>query len=136
MTKNTANKMKSALSAMKTKHAAMKPMHKFAFAIVLCGNLFFTLYMSFWALSDGVVTGFVFMILYGIPLSFICAFAVLLGAALFKLTLPQEQYIKKSRLDLILAEFTTSVMVSWMLFGVSFNVPLYILGNLFGWQGF
>ena len=136
MTKNTANKMTSALSVIKKNYAAMKPLHKFAFAIVLCGNLFFTLYMSFSALSDGIVTAFVIMILYGIPLSVICSFAVLLGGALFKLTLPQEQYIKKSRLDLILAEFTTALMISWMLFAISFFAPIFILGNLFGWPGF
>ena len=40
-----------------------------------------------------------------IPLAIICAFGVVLGEPLFKLLTPQEHYIKRAKINLLLSEF-------------------------------
>ena len=134
MTKNTANIIKSAVSVIKKNHAAMKPLHKFAFAILLCFYLTGSVWFSFAGLFAGFVSAFIFGILIAIPWSVISAFAVILGGALFKLTLPQEDYIKKSRLDLILGELVTCLFISIVSFTLPLGAVFFILGHLFGWD--
>ena len=112
MTKNTANIIKSAVSVIKKNHASMKPLHKFVFAIVLCFYLTGSVWFSFSGLAAGFVSAFLFGMLVAIPWSVIGAFGVILGGALFKLTLPQEDYIKKSRLDLIFGELVACLFIS------------------------
>jgi len=46
-----------------------------------------------------------------IPLAIICAFGVVLGEPLFKLLTPQEHYIKRAKLNLIITEFVVSVIL-------------------------
>ena len=134
MTKNTANIIKSAVSVIKKNHAAMKPLHKFVFAIVLCFYLTGSVWFSFSGLAAGFVSAFLFGMLVAIPWSVIGAFGVILGGALFKLTLPQEDYIKKSRLDLILGELVSCLFISMASFALPLGAVFYILGHLFGWD--
>ena len=118
MTKNTVDKIKSALPVMKTKQ-------KIAFAFALLINLY---------LSQGGMVYYIFNFriledpgILGSLLGVICAFGVLLGEFIFKITLPQEAYIKRSKLKLIMSEFGLSVVIGtfpfllllFIIFGVS-----------------
>ena len=100
MTKNTVDKIKSALLVMKTKQ-------KIAFAFALLINLYLSqggmvFYIWFFRIPEdpGILGGL---------LGVICAFGVLLGEAIFKITLPQKAYIERSKFKLIMSEFGISV---------------------------
>ena len=47
----------------------------------------------------------------GSLLGIICAFGVLLGEPLFKLITPQEAYLKRSKLNLLISEWFLSVFI-------------------------
>ena len=92
----------------------LKPKQWIAFAVALLWN--YTMPDSYgW--RDG---GFL-----GTLLAFICVFGVVLGEPVFKLVTPQEHYIKRAKLNLIITEWFVSVFI-----GVGLYAALVFL--LFG----
>ena len=92
----------------------LKPRQWVAFAIALLYNLWGT---DTFGWPDG---GFL-----GTLLGIICAFGVVLGEPVFKLVTPQEAYIKRAKLNLIISEWFVSVFI-----GVGSYIALVYL--LFG----
>ena len=92
----------------------LKPKQWVAFAIALLYNLWGT---DTFGWPDG---GFL-----GTLLGIICAFGVVLGEPVFKLVTPQEAYIKRAKLNLIISEWFVSVFI-----GVGSYIALVYL--LFG----
>ena len=129
MTKKTVNKIKSALFVMKLRQ-------KIAFAIALVINLLFV--FAIISTGEGSDIFLFVIILSGILLGFIFSFGVLLGEPLFKITLPQEAYIKKSKFKLIITEFGISVgigtfpffLLMFMIFEAEIKYSQLILINI------
>ena len=78
----------------------LKPKQWIAFAVALLYNSWGT---DLFGWPDG---GFL-----GSLLGIICAFGVLLGEPLFKLITPQEAYLKRSKLNLLISEWFLSVFI-------------------------
>ena len=78
----------------------LKPKQWIAFAVALLYNTTMT---DTYGWPDG---GFL-----GTLLGIICAFGVVLGEPVFKLVTPQEHYIKKAKLNLIITEWFVSVFI-------------------------
>ena len=78
----------------------LKPKQWIAFAVALLYN---TTMADTYGWPDG---GFL-----GTLLGIICAFGVVLGEPVFKLVTPQEHYIKRAKLNLIITEWFVSVFI-------------------------
>ena len=78
----------------------LKPKQWIAFAVALLYN---TTMADTYGWPDG---GFL-----GTLLGIICAFGVVLGEPVFKLVTPQEHYIKRAKLNLIISEWFLSVCI-------------------------
>ena len=78
----------------------LKPKQWIAFAVALLYNTTMT---DTYGWPDG---GFL-----GTLLGIICAFGVVLGEPVFKLVTPQEHYIKRAKLNLIITEWFVSVFI-------------------------
>ena len=111
----------------------MKTKQKIAFAFALFINLYLIQevgYYGFFFIHDAGILGSL--------LGVICACGALLGEPLFKITLPQEAYIKKSKFKLIMTEFGISVgigtfpffLLMFMIFEAEIKYSQLILINI------
>ena len=79
----------------------LKPKQWIAFAIALFFN--YTMPDAYGWKDPGFL---------GTLLAFICAFGVVLGEPAFKLVTPQEDYIKRAKLNLIISEWFLSLIIA------------------------